>query len=75
MSAEAGGTGADKRIDDSAIAAEKAFNGEFVEDSSTVAEQTMVAVLDFVLNWEFSLGFVMAVERLVGIVRDIVAKL
>lgn len=49
MSADAGGTGADKRMEERAIAAEKAFNeDEAVEDCSSevvLAEQTMVVVV------------------------------
>lgn len=53
MSADAGGTGADKRMEERAIAAEKAFKGDEDEDCSSevVAEQTTVAAgLDFVVK-------------------------
>ena len=66
MSADAGSTGADSRIEDSASAAENAFSGDDEASLSVVevelfcedeAEHKMVDSLGFDVNWEFNFGF------------------
>lgn len=79
ISADAGSTGADKRMDESASAAENALSDvaagcSEVEAAADVlwlgelAEHMIVAARGFVLN---SFWVAIAVERFVGIVRDI----
>jgi len=77
MSAEAGRTGADNRIEDKASAAENAFNEDELssvelETGVWFEEHTMVEVLGFVVNWDPNLDVEMGFERFVGIVRDMV---
>lgn len=73
MSADAGSTGADNRIDDSAIAVEKALSDCSDLESDDVlwlgelAWQIMVAPICFVPNFGKEIGF----ERFEGIVSDI----
>lgn len=80
MSADAGSTGADSRIEESASAAENAFSGDdeaswsvvetelFCEDE---AEHKMADSLGFDVIWEFNFGFEMGLYRFVGIERAI----
>lgn len=74
MSAEAGSTGADKRTEESARAAENAFNDDDGDCSELplleeLAEQrTVAALVGFVINLDVGL---MGLERFVGIVSDI----
>lgn len=75
MSATAG-CGAERRMEERARAAEKAWSGEAEGDVELLSED---GVLEHTTNdletlgvtWEFSFGFKSGFERLVGIVRDI----
>lgn len=72
MSALAGSTGAETRMEERASAAEKAFNGEVVVCSSWLLfwELHTIVGLDFGMGKELNFGFKMGFERFVGIVRD-----
>lgn len=81
MSAEAGSTGVDRRTEESARAAENAFNDDDDEEDDgsefplleeAAAEQSIVAGLaGFVINLDVGL---MGLERFVGIVSDILSS-
>lgn len=72
MSALAGSTGAETRMEERASAAEKAFNGEVVFCSSRLLfwELHTIVGLDFGVGEELNFGFKMGFERFVGMVRD-----
>lgn len=71
MSATAG-CGAERRMEERARDAEKAWSGEADDGGDEVlsAEHTTNDLETLGVSWEFSFGFKRDLERLVGIVRD-----